>query len=109
MLQQMDRLRIEEVNLTFSLPLVNATYRKPVNRNIFPAECKQMFSKRFAGNFIKSAHIRMEQLRRQSQGTVRLTWLVYLPGYIARETEDRGHRAAFPCTTAEIAARAGFK
>lgn len=36
------------------------------------------------GNFIRSARVRIEQLRQQHGPTARITWLVYKPGYARR-------------------------
>jgi hypothetical protein len=39
---------------------------------------------RWWGNFIRSARVRIEQLRKQYGPTARITWLVYRPGYARR-------------------------
>ncbi len=39
---------------------------------------------RWWGNFIRSARVRIEQLRQQHGPTARITWLVYKPGYVRR-------------------------
>ncbi|HEY5706983.1 MAG TPA: hypothetical protein VIS96_15580 [Terrimicrobiaceae bacterium] len=39
---------------------------------------------RWWGNFIRSARVRMEQLRKQYGPAARITWLVYKPGYVRR-------------------------
>ena len=39
---------------------------------------------RWWGNFIRSARVRIEQLRKQHGPTARITWLVYKPGYVRR-------------------------
>jgi hypothetical protein len=39
---------------------------------------------RWWGNFIRSARVRIEQLRKQQGPTARITWLVYRPGYVRR-------------------------
>ena len=39
---------------------------------------------RWWGNFIRSARVRIEQLRKQLGPTARITWLVYKPGYVRR-------------------------
>jgi hypothetical protein len=45
---------------------------------------------RWWGNFIRSARVRIEQLRKQHGPTARITWLVYKPGYIRRaQRQDR--------------------
>ncbi len=59
---------------------------------------------RYAGNFIKSAHIRMDQMKQQPG--VKLTWLVYRPAYVTREREDVVLKAATPCPVSEIETRA---
>ncbi len=40
------------------------------------------------GNFIRTARIRIEQLKKASNNTVNITWLVYRPAYETRATED---------------------
>ena len=45
---------------------------------------------RWWGNFIRSARVRIEQLRKQYGPTARITWLVYKPGYVRRaQRQDR--------------------
>jgi hypothetical protein len=39
---------------------------------------------RWWGNFVRSARVRIEQLRAQYGPTARITWLVYKPGYVRR-------------------------
>ena len=39
---------------------------------------------RWWGNFIRSARVRIEQLRQQHGPSARITWLVYKPGYVRR-------------------------
>ena len=39
---------------------------------------------RWWGNFVRSARVRIEQLRKQYGPTARITWLVYKPGYVRR-------------------------
>ena len=39
---------------------------------------------RWWGNFIRSARVRIEQLRKQHGPSARITWLVYKPGYVRR-------------------------
>jgi hypothetical protein len=39
---------------------------------------------RWWGNFIRSARVRIEQLRKQYGPTARITWLIYKPGYVRR-------------------------
>ncbi|HEY5768688.1 MAG TPA: hypothetical protein VIS71_02480 [Terrimicrobium sp.] len=39
---------------------------------------------RWWGNFIRSARVRIEQLRKQHGPTAFITWLVYKPGYVRR-------------------------
>ncbi len=43
---------------------------------------------RWWGNFIRTARFRIEQLQKASNNTVKITWLVYRPGYESRATED---------------------
>ena len=43
---------------------------------------------RYWGNFMSSARIRSEQLRRAHGDKARITWLVYKPGYQERGRED---------------------
>ncbi|MEM8955475.1 MAG: hypothetical protein AAGD22_15080, partial [Verrucomicrobiota bacterium] len=40
------------------------------------------------GNFIRSARIRISQLRDQYGPSYNITWLVYRPGYVTRASED---------------------
>lgn len=40
------------------------------------------------GNFIRTARIRIEQLQKASNGAVKITWLVYRPGYETRQAES---------------------
>src|SRR4029434_9532509 len=47
------------------------------------------------GNFIRSARVRIEQLRQQHGPTARITWLVYKPGYPrAAGRQDQEHLIA---------------
>jgi hypothetical protein len=39
---------------------------------------------RWWGNFIRTARVRIEQLRKQYGPSARITWLVYKPGYVRR-------------------------
>ena len=57
---------------------------------------------KFWGNFIRSARIRMDQLRRIHGDALRLTWLVYRPGYVTRSREDQVKRPEYICDTSEI-------
>lgn len=44
---------------------------------------------RWWGNFVRTARVRMQELRKtQPQGTI-ITWLVYRDGYVRRAEEDR--------------------
>jgi len=43
---------------------------------------------RWWGNFVRTARFRIEQLKKASNNAVKITWLVYRPGYEARATED---------------------
>ncbi len=58
--------------------LSHESYRRPGHRH-----------DRWWGNFIRTARIRIEQLQKASKGAVNITWLVYRPGYEARQAEDR--------------------
>lgn len=40
------------------------------------------------GNFVRTARLRMQELKKQTNGTVNITWLVYRPGYRNRADED---------------------
>lgn len=45
---------------------------------------------RWWGNFIRTARVRIEQLRQQHGPSARITWLVYRPGYARRaQRQDR--------------------
>ena len=61
---------------------------------------------RYAGNFIKAAHHRMQQIRAQLGPDAPLTWLVYRPGYVSRDREDMQRRPPYTCYTSEILERA---
>jgi hypothetical protein len=61
---------------------------------------------KYAGNFIKAAHIRLEQIRAEQGPAAKLTWLIYRPAYVAREREDQQRRPPYTCDIAEINARA---
>ncbi|HWB06137.1 MAG TPA: hypothetical protein VG796_24155 [Verrucomicrobiales bacterium] len=61
---------------------------------------------RYAGNFIKAAHIRLEQIRAEQGPTAKLTWLVYRPAYVSRDREDQARNPPYTCYTSEIVARA---
>lgn len=43
---------------------------------------------RWWGNFIRTARIRVQQLQKATDGAINITWLVYKPGYVTRQTED---------------------
>ncbi len=43
---------------------------------------------RWWGNFVRTARIRMEQLQKMTNNKIRITWLVYKPGYVNRSDED---------------------
>ncbi|RYD38234.1 MAG: hypothetical protein EOP86_01405 [Verrucomicrobiaceae bacterium] len=58
---------------------------------------------RYWGNFIRSARIRIDQLRRIHGDAMQITWMVYRPGYETRQREDSVRRPEYSCTTAEIA------
>lgn len=57
---------------------------------------------RYAGNFIKSARIRMDQLQEQHGGNLSITWFVYRPAYITREREDAQAGVPWSCGLSEI-------
>lgn len=61
---------------------------------------------RYAGNFAKAAHIRLEQLRAQHGPAAQLTWLLYRPAYVARDREDAVRRPPWTCFISEINERA---
>ena len=61
---------------------------------------------RYAGNFIKAAHIRLQQLR-ATNPQAQLTWLIYRPAYVSRDREDAVRRPPYTCYTSEILERAG--
>ncbi len=61
---------------------------------------------RYAGNFAKAAHIRINQLRRLHGDAARITWLVYRPGYEVRDREDARRNPPYTCNMAEITQRA---
>ena len=42
------------------------------------------------GNFIRSARVRMQELRKQRGADVSITWLVYRPGYVRRAQRQDG-------------------
>lgn len=44
---------------------------------------------RYWGNFITAARIRMQDIRAQQGPGVNLVWLIYRPGYVSRQIEDR--------------------
>ncbi|MBP7948749.1 MAG: hypothetical protein KA004_03770 [Verrucomicrobiales bacterium] len=48
---------------------------------------------RYWGNFITAARIRMQQLRGIHGDQLNLTWLIYRPSYVTRQTEDRTRRS----------------
>lgn len=58
---------------------------------------------RFWGNFIRSARIRIDQLRASPGGEhMRITWLVYRPGYETRAREDQVKRPPYIADVNEI-------
>ena len=57
---------------------------------------------RYWGNFIRSARIRIDQLRAQHGTALNISWLVYRPAYETRQQEDTIKRPQYLCTTAEI-------
>ncbi len=40
------------------------------------------------GNFIRTARLRIVQLQKQTKGQIKITWMVYRPGYVTRAKED---------------------
>lgn len=61
---------------------------------------------RYAGNFVKAAHIRLQQLRSQHGPAAPLTWLIHRPGYLTREREDMVRQPPYTCYLSEINQRA---
>lgn len=57
---------------------------------------------RWWGNFIRSARIRIQQIRRAHGDAAQITWLVYRPAYVSREPEDAARGADQPCTLDKI-------
>ena len=43
---------------------------------------------RWWGNFVRTARIRIDQLKKATNNAVNITWLVYRPAYESRATED---------------------
>jgi hypothetical protein len=52
---------------------------------------------RWWGNFIRSARIRIQQIRRAHGDAARITWLVFRPAYERRVPEDAARGADQPC------------
>lgn len=61
---------------------------------------------RYAGNFIKAAHHRMNHLRRDNPAIGQFTWLIYRPAYVARDREDAVRRPPYTCFISETMERA---
>ena len=61
---------------------------------------------RYWGNFITAARIRMQQLRAQHGPNLNLTWLIYRPSYIARQSEDAIKKPPYICDIKLIEAAA---
>lgn len=60
---------------------------------------------RYAGNFAKAAHIRLQQIR-VANPQAQLTWMIYRPAYNTRDREDAVRRPPYTCFTNEIVERA---
>ncbi len=57
---------------------------------------------RWWGNFIRSARIRIQQIRRAHGPSARITWLVYRPSYELRVPEDAARNAEQPAAISKI-------
>ncbi len=57
---------------------------------------------RWWGNFIRSARIRVQQLRRAHGPAAQITWLVYRPAYEMRVPEDATRQADQPAAMSKI-------
>jgi hypothetical protein len=57
---------------------------------------------RWWGNFIRSARIRIQQIRRAHGPAARITWLVYRPAYEMRVPEDAARNADQPAALSKI-------
>jgi hypothetical protein len=57
---------------------------------------------RWWGNFIRSARIRIQQIRRAHGPGARITWLVYRPAYVMRVPEDAARNADQPAAMSKI-------
>jgi hypothetical protein len=57
---------------------------------------------RWWGNFIRSARIRIQQIRRAHGPAARITWLVYRPAYVMRVPEDAARNADQPAAMSKI-------
>ncbi|MES2705544.1 MAG: hypothetical protein V4726_02965 [Verrucomicrobiota bacterium] len=64
---------------------------------------------RYWGNFIKSARIRIDQLRHTEGQDFPITWMVYRPGYETRQREDAVRRPPDLCSTEEITSLAASR
>jgi len=57
---------------------------------------------RWWGNFVRSARIRIQQIRRAHGPAARITWLVYRPSYEMRVPEDAARQAEQPAAMSKI-------
>ncbi|MFN0128472.1 MAG: hypothetical protein ACKV19_17495 [Verrucomicrobiales bacterium] len=57
---------------------------------------------RWWGNFIRSARIRIQQIRRAHGPAARITWIVYRPSYEMRVPEDAARAADQPAAMSKI-------
>jgi hypothetical protein len=57
---------------------------------------------RWWGNFIRSARIRIQQIRRAHGDAAQITWLVFRPAYERRVPEDAARNADQPCAIDKI-------
>ncbi len=57
---------------------------------------------KYGGNFIKSARIRIDQLRAQHGPALNITWLVHRPGYETRQREELVTKPVWPTSVPEI-------
>jgi len=57
---------------------------------------------RWWGNFIRSARIRVQQIRRAHGPAAQLTWMVYRPAYVMRVPEDAARNADQPAAMGKI-------
>ena len=67
---------------------------------------------KYGGNFIKSARIRIDQLRARHGPALNITWIVHRPSYETRQREELVTRPVWPTSIPEItglAAERGVK